>query len=107
MRESEILSKPPVGIPLLPVKGIDAKIRAQTNNQLVSDRAAIRLANDPNRIAAQLIREELKAEEFIGSEVSQNKIKVDDMETDDISEVKGDKQNARESENEGPTDNIR
>ena len=73
----------------------------------MNDRAAIRMANDPNRVAAQLIRGELRAEQSTKSEVPQvigHKRKADEMETDEISEVKEEKQ---ETENEGPTDSVR
>ena len=107
VRESEALAKPPVGIPILPVKGVDARLRAQTNNQLVNDRAAIRMANDPNRMAAQLLRGELRGGQSVTSEVPQvigHKRKADEMEAD---EIKEEKPAVQETENEGPTDSVR
>ena len=86
---------------------MDARLRAQTNNQLVNDRAAIRMANDPNRMAAQLLRGELRGEQSVTSEVPQvigHKRKADEMEAD---EIKEEKPAVQETENEGPTDSVR
>ncbi|CAG8726960.1 3545_t:CDS:10, partial [Cetraspora pellucida] len=46
----------PVGMPLLPVKGLDSQIRARTNQEIVSNRQALRMAN---LSAAQLLKAEL------------------------------------------------
>ncbi|CAG8818072.1 37022_t:CDS:2, partial [Racocetra persica] len=50
----------PVGMPLLPVKGLDPQIRARTNQEVVANRQALRMAN---LSAAQLLKAELSGEE--------------------------------------------
>ncbi|CAG8458405.1 9126_t:CDS:10, partial [Racocetra fulgida] len=46
----------PVGMPLLTVKGLDSQIRARTNQEVVANRQALRMAN---LSAAQLLKAEL------------------------------------------------
>ncbi|CAG8745833.1 17899_t:CDS:10, partial [Gigaspora rosea] len=46
----------PVGMPLLPVKGLDSQVRARTNQEVVTNRQALRMAN---LSAAQLLKAEL------------------------------------------------
>ncbi|CAG8697068.1 5581_t:CDS:2, partial [Dentiscutata heterogama] len=46
----------PVGMPLLPVKGLDSQVRARTNQDVVVNRQALRMAN---LNAAQLLKAEL------------------------------------------------